>query len=84
MNRKSIPRLFISTLTALTIVLAVATAADPDRRRTSRSLQPVSACAATDNMLSSLNVTAFAEDSLGRIWIGTSAGINVYDGESYL
>ncbi len=64
-------------------VLSVAYIADPTRRHTSEKLVPVGRHTATDNMLSSLNVTAMAQDSMGLVWIGTSAGINVYDGKTY-
>jgi len=36
-----------------------------------------------DESLSSPNVSAFAEDGEGRIWIGTARGLNCYDGYSY-
>ena len=37
-----------------------------------------------DYMLSSLNVTAISQDSRKLIWIGTSAGLNVFNGQDYL
>ena len=37
-----------------------------------------------DYMLSSVNVTSLAQDRKGLVWIGTSAGINVYDGQDYI
>ena len=64
-------------------VLSVVYIADPTRRHTSEKLVPVGRHTATDNMLSSLNVTTIAQDSMGLVWIGTSAGINVYDGKTY-
>lgn len=35
-------------------------------------------------MLSSQSVTSFARDRRELMWIGTSAGLNVYDGKSYI
>lgn len=58
-------------------------AVDFNRFHTKRLMCPMASVVATDNMLSSLNVTAIAEDSKGLMWIGTSAGINVFDGHSY-
>lgn len=37
-----------------------------------------------DYMLSSLNVTAISQDSRKLIWIGTSAGLNVFNGKDYI
>ena len=64
-------------------VLSVAYIADPTRRHTAEKLVAVGRHTATDNMLSSLNVTSMAQDSMGLVWIGTSAGLNVYDGKTY-
>ena len=77
--KKTILTIYLIVLTAL----AIAYWADPARRKTARLLQPAGQQTARDNMLSSLNVTAVAEDNNGLMWIGTSAGINVYDGHAY-
>ena len=37
-----------------------------------------------DYMLSSLNVTAISQDKRKLIWIGTSAGLNIFNGKDYL
>ena len=37
-----------------------------------------------DYMLSSLNVTAISQDNRKLIWIGTSAGLNIYNGQDYI
>ncbi len=77
-------RKIVAAISALLFgVLSVAYIADPARRHTSENLVPVGRHTVTDNMLSSLNVTAMAQDSIGLVWIGTSAGLNVYDGKTY-
>ncbi len=57
---------------------------DPNRMATLNVLQTKGAQTGKDYMLSSLNVTAFARDKRELMWIGTSAGINVYDGKEYI
>lgn len=57
---------------------------DPNRRETVRILEPQNKLCSKDYMLSSLNVTSIAQDNRKLIWIGTSAGINVYNGKDYL
>jgi len=57
---------------------------DPNRMDTLKVLQTKGAQTGKDYMLSSLNVTAFARDKRELMWIGTSAGINVYDGKEYI
>ncbi len=56
----------------------------PNRWTTKCLLAPKSKLTSTDYMLSSLNVTSFAQDSKKLMWIGTSAGINVYNGQDYI
>ncbi len=68
----------------LWLLLAIVYVADPDRRQTQSRLNTMSSQTAKDYMLSSLNVTAIAQDRRGLVWIGTSAGINVYDGRNYI
>ena len=57
---------------------------DPNRMETKRVLVEKGAQTGKDYMLSSLNVTSFARDKRELMWIGTSAGINVYDGKDYI
>ena len=57
---------------------------DPNRRATVRKMSPIVSHSSRDYMLSSLNVTAIAQDRNGLVWIGTSAGINVVDGKEYI
>lgn len=71
---------------ALALLWAIITGlyiADPARRHTEQLLTTQSKQTAKDNMLSSLNVTSIAQDRRGLVWIGTSAGINVFDGKNY-
>ena len=68
----------------LWLLLAIVYVADPSRRQTQSRLNAMGHQTAKDNMLSSLNVTAIAQDCRGLVWIGTSAGINVYDGRNYI
>lgn len=83
MTTTTIKRGTTAALIATFCILAIAYVADPGRRKTKRRLVAESQLLTHDNMLSSLNVTAIAEDSCGMVWIGTSAGINVYDGQTY-
>ncbi len=76
-------KILLTLATAIFLVLAATYTFDPGYRRTSRQTEPTGPHTGRDNMLSSLNVTAITQDSLRRIWIGTSAGINVYDGETF-
>ena len=57
---------------------------DPNRMDTKQVLKTKGAQTSKDYMLSSLNVTAFARVKRELMWIGTSAGINVYDGKDYI
>lgn len=56
----------------------------PNRWRTQALLESKGTHIGEDYMLSSLNVTAIAQDSKKLVWIGTSAGINVYNGYDYI
>lgn len=77
--RKTVAALAVILLCALSVLYV----ADPIRRQTAALLVPMGSQTANDNMLSSLNVTSIGQDSTGLIWIGTSAGLNVYDGQTY-
>lgn len=57
---------------------------NPNRMDTKKVLLNKGAQTGKDYMLSSLNVTSFALDKRELMWIGTSAGINVYDGKDYI
>lgn len=76
-------KILLTLAAAVFLLLAATYTFDTDYRRTTRQTEPTGPHTTRDNMLSSLNVTAITQDSLRRIWIGTSAGINVYDGETF-
>ncbi len=84
MDRSKIRKYLL--LTAITILVALAGSylLRPNRWETHRLLTPKGKQTGTDFMLSSLNVTAIAQDSKKLMWIGTSAGINVYNGRDYI
>ena len=69
---------------ALFVLLAIAYVADPQRHSTRAMLCERSRHMGIDNILSSLNVTAIAQDANAMVWIGTSAGINVFNGHEYI
>ncbi len=76
-------KILLTLAAAVFLLLAAVYTFDTGYRRTLRLTEPTGPHTQRDNMLSSLNVTAITQDSLRRIWIGTSAGINVYDGETF-
>ena len=57
---------------------------DPNRMHTQEMLLEKGKQSGKDYMLTSLNVTSFARDKRELMWIGTSAGINVFDGKEYI
>ena len=57
---------------------------DPGRKATLALLKEKGKTATKDYMLSSQSVTSIASDRRELVWIGTSAGINVYDGKDYV
>lgn len=77
-------KILLTLAATVFLVLAATYTFDSGYRRTLRLTEPAGPHTQRDNMLSSLNVTAITQDSLRRIWIGTSAGINVYDGETFI
>ena len=77
-------RKIIIILAILFCLLAGRYFLDPGRMETLRVLQQKGAQTGKDYMLSSLNVTSFARDKRELMWIGTSAGINVFDGKDYI
>ena len=68
----------------LFVILAIAYTIDPNRKLTKEQMSEKSQHISDDYMLSSLNVTAFAQDRNRLVWIGTSAGINVFNGHDYI
>ncbi len=84
MNRNHLGRKLLITATAIFALLAGQYFVRPNRWATKNLLVPKSKQASTDYMLSSLNVTSIAQDAKKLVWIGTSAGINVYNGQDYI
>ena len=69
---------------AMFCLLAASYYFDPGRRATLRALQEKGKQTTKDNMLSSQSVTSIACDRRELMWIGTSAGVNVYDGKNFV
>ncbi len=84
MNKRRIQKYMLLGTIAVLIILVGCYLIHPNRWETSRLLTAKGKQTGTDFMLSSLNVTAIAQDSKKLIWIGTSAGINVYNGQDYI
>ena len=74
----------ITILAAMFCLLAAIYCFNPGRRATLKVLQEKGKQTTNDMMLSSQSVTSIASDSRELMWIGTSAGLNVYDGRSYI
>ncbi|HRL15763.1 MAG TPA: two-component regulator propeller domain-containing protein [Prevotella sp.] len=74
----------ITILAAMFCLLAAIYCFYPGRRATLKVLQEKGKQTVRDMMLSSQSVTSFARDRRELMWIGTSAGLNVYDGKSYI
>lgn len=79
-TKKYIPTIAFGILVILIGIYVI----NPNRWQTQHMLIKKSKQTSSDYMLSSLNVTAFAQDSKKLMWIGTSAGINVYNGQDYI
>lgn len=77
-------RKLLVLLSVLFVILASAYIIDPNRKLTSACLAEKSRHTSEDFMLSSLNVTAISQDRNQLVWIGTSAGINVFNGHDYI
>ena len=75
--------ILLSALAILGILIGIYTI-NPNRWRTQNMLKTKGKHTGKDFMLSSLNVTTIAQDNEKLIWIGTSAGINVYNGHDYI
>ena len=74
----------ITILAAMFCLLAAIYCLNPGRRTTLKVLQEKGKQTVRDMMLSSQSVTSIATDRRELMWIGTSAGLNVYDGKSYI
>lgn len=75
--------ILLSALAIFGILIGIYTI-NPNRWRTQDMLETKGKHTGKDFMLSSLNVTTIAQDNEKLIWIGTSAGINVYNGHDYI
>ena len=71
-------------LTILFFTLVGVYLIDFNRINTRQILEPKGKQTSKDYMLSSLNVTAISQDSRKLIWIGTSAGLNIFNGQDYI
>lgn len=74
----------MGVVAALFLILLLCYVVDPNYRQTQRRLYPAKSEVGQDFMLSSLNVTSIAQDARKLIWIGTSAGVNVYNGKDFV
>ena len=74
----------ITILAAMFCLLAAIYCFNPGRRATLKVLQEKGKQTVRDMMLSSQSVTSIANDRRELMWIGTSAGLNIYDGKSYI
>lgn len=79
-----IKKIIITTFAALFCLLTAIYCLDPGRKATLALLKEKGKTATKDYMLSSQSVTSIASDRRELVWIGTSAGINVYDGKDYV
>lgn len=79
-----IKKTIITTFAALFCLLTAIYCLDPGRKATLALLKEKGKTATKDYMLSSQSVTSIASDRRELVWIGTSAGINVYDGKDYV
>lgn len=84
MNTKKLRKSIACAALAIFALLLTQYTIVPNRWFTERILKPQGMQTGQDYMLSSLNVTTISQDApQKRIWIGTSAGINVYNGHDY-
>lgn len=81
---KRITTIYVTLVVGVFVVLASLYLIDGNYRHTQRLVEAKGNHTAQDFMLSSLNVTCMTQDEMKRIWIGTSAGINVYDGQEFV
>ena len=75
-------KILIALATVQVILLAV-WLVDPNWWHTGRKMVATGQYN-TAKYLSSRNVTAFAEDAKHHIWIGTSEGLNIFDGHHFI
>ena len=79
-----IKKTIITTFAALFCLLTAIYCLDSGRKATLALLKEKGKLATKDYMLSSQSVTSIAGDRRELMWIGTSAGINVFDGKDYV
>ena len=79
-----IKKTIITTFAALFCLLTAIYCLDSGRKATLALLKEKGKLATKDYMLSSQSVTSIARDRRELMWIGTSAGINVFDGKDYV
>ena len=79
-----IKKIIITTFAALFCLLTAIYCLDSGRKATLALLKEKGKLATKDYMLSSQSVTSIARDRRELVWIGTSAGINVFDGKDYV
>lgn len=75
---------FLAIIFTIFLILMGVYFLDFNRMETNHLLEPKGKQTNNDYMLSSLNVTAISQDSRKLIWIGTSAGLNIFNGHDYL
>lgn len=73
----------LMTLVFVQVVLLAVWLIDPNWWQTRRQMVAAGQ-SLTAKYLSSRNVTAFAEDAKHHIWIGTSEGLNIFDGHNFI
>ena len=83
MNTKRLRKCAVCAALTIFLLLLAHYAIVPNRWFTERILKTRGIQTGHDYMLSSLNVTSISQDAQKLIWIGTSAGINVYNGHDY-
>ena len=79
-----IKKIIITTFAALFCLLTAIYCLDPGRKATLALLKEKGKLATKDYMLTSQSVTSIARERRAPVWIGTSAGINVFDGIDYV
>ena len=83
-NFVAMKKAIVIIFAAMFCLLAAFYCLDSGRKATLALLQEKGKTATKDYMLSSQSVTSIANDRRELVWIGTSAGINVYDGKDYV
>ena len=75
--------IFVQKITLLTIALMTGIFMTACRTQVDELPQRDPASFAVSSTLSNYSVQAFGEDASGQIWIGTSVGLNRFDGKNY-